>query len=437
MLISCPTCPKAYEVAASAIPPEGREVRCSSCATVWFERGVDADLVAVQVEDAPGLTTDRDGGIGDFDFSDTPVEPSGLFDASPDVGEMVDPTEARLAASIAAAVFANAPEAADDQVMPLGFSQAPERVGGPGPGPQPPILESSLRLMHGADAETTGRDAADSLLVDAGQPETGTAVIVHAPQAVSVETSTGASGGARGGARGGEAPHFRSQALIDPIAHLWSGIRSAAGSLIGRGKGDPSHRVATPGSKAAARFRARARSRARNRLTPTRIFGWVLWASSAASIAVVAVTQQAWVQDQWPRTARAYDWFTPDVGPEVTLADVRTRYAESPAGPILELRGTLINESAAPILPHLSLTTQAKVGEDQVQSISISHAPVPSRGERPFVIRAKLPEGTVRAQLAYAPDTKAPDRRQFVLQQTGSGWGSALPPMLPAQNKMR
>lgn len=45
MLISCPTCPKVYRVAASAIPPEGREVRCSACGSVWHEHGIEAELL--------------------------------------------------------------------------------------------------------------------------------------------------------------------------------------------------------------------------------------------------------------------------------------------------------------------------------------------------------------------------------------------------------
>ncbi|MEM9234278.1 MAG: zinc-ribbon domain-containing protein, partial [Pseudomonadota bacterium] len=47
MLISCPSCPKMYRVPASAIPPEGREVSCSACGTVWHEQGLEAEVVSV------------------------------------------------------------------------------------------------------------------------------------------------------------------------------------------------------------------------------------------------------------------------------------------------------------------------------------------------------------------------------------------------------
>lgn len=45
MLISCPLCPKSYRVPDDAIPPEGRDVSCSACGTVWFEPGAASDLL--------------------------------------------------------------------------------------------------------------------------------------------------------------------------------------------------------------------------------------------------------------------------------------------------------------------------------------------------------------------------------------------------------
>ena len=46
MILACPDCHKTYRVPASAVPPGGREVRCSACGAAWYERGAAARLVA-------------------------------------------------------------------------------------------------------------------------------------------------------------------------------------------------------------------------------------------------------------------------------------------------------------------------------------------------------------------------------------------------------
>ena len=38
MRLSCPTCDAVYEVPQGAIPDGGRDVQCSNCGTVWFQR---------------------------------------------------------------------------------------------------------------------------------------------------------------------------------------------------------------------------------------------------------------------------------------------------------------------------------------------------------------------------------------------------------------
>ncbi|MCA3254352.1 MAG: zinc-ribbon domain-containing protein, partial [Alphaproteobacteria bacterium] len=35
MIIACPSCGKRYQLADSAIGPEGRKVRCAACGETW------------------------------------------------------------------------------------------------------------------------------------------------------------------------------------------------------------------------------------------------------------------------------------------------------------------------------------------------------------------------------------------------------------------
>ena len=50
MRLTCPNCGARYEVDDSMIPPEGRDVQCSNCATTWFQPGRRTDT-------APGGVT--------------------------------------------------------------------------------------------------------------------------------------------------------------------------------------------------------------------------------------------------------------------------------------------------------------------------------------------------------------------------------------------
>ena len=55
MLIVCPSCEAQYQVAESAIPPEGREVQCSSCQNIWHQEPKSAvsasKPVAIQADE--------------------------------------------------------------------------------------------------------------------------------------------------------------------------------------------------------------------------------------------------------------------------------------------------------------------------------------------------------------------------------------------------
>ncbi len=46
MRLTCPNCDAHYEVDASVIPDEGRDVQCSNCNTTWFQAGPDTEKEA-------------------------------------------------------------------------------------------------------------------------------------------------------------------------------------------------------------------------------------------------------------------------------------------------------------------------------------------------------------------------------------------------------
>lgn len=53
MRITCPNCGAQYEVAADAIPAQGRDLQCSACGHVWFVAGATAEPEPEPVAEAP------------------------------------------------------------------------------------------------------------------------------------------------------------------------------------------------------------------------------------------------------------------------------------------------------------------------------------------------------------------------------------------------
>jgi predicted Zn finger-like uncharacterized protein len=203
MRLTCPNCSARYEVDDSMIPPEGRDVQCSNCATTWFQPGRRSDRRPTSVQVARGAAAQTDPAAAEAGPDERSQDADASADAAPAgrprpsqdldpalreilreeaereaqlrraaaVPDPVEtqeefaldpadpPIEGRLRAEIAAA------QAAADR----GVSEAPE----PAPEPEPPIsrrdllpdieeLNSSLRDTgdrSGAEDSTTDIDA--------------------------------------------------------------------------------------------------------------------------------------------------------------------------------------------------------------------------------------------------------------------------------------
>jgi len=50
MRLTCPNCSARYEVDDSLVPPEGRDVQCSNCATTWFQPGNRTQVEEIESE---------------------------------------------------------------------------------------------------------------------------------------------------------------------------------------------------------------------------------------------------------------------------------------------------------------------------------------------------------------------------------------------------
>lgn len=67
MRLTCPNCNARYEVDDSLIPPEGRDVQCSNCATTWFQPGNRARVEEPQGAPAtPAPRRDLDPALRDI-----------------------------------------------------------------------------------------------------------------------------------------------------------------------------------------------------------------------------------------------------------------------------------------------------------------------------------------------------------------------------------
>ena len=158
MRLTCPKCAAQYEVPEAAIPAAGREVQCSGCNAVWFQKHpgpvapapVDATEPTATAEDpppgpetAPAPQRQLDPAVADILRAEADRERS---------------ARAAEAAGAMPAEAAAAPDAGDTPHAPHDTARhpattAPSQTGGAAPGPAPsPQIEDAAASPSPADA---------------------------------------------------------------------------------------------------------------------------------------------------------------------------------------------------------------------------------------------------------------------------------------------
>lgn len=91
MRLTCPNCSARYEVDDSLVPPEGRDVQCSNCATTWFQPGNRSRMeeVETEIEDAPII--DQEDGQEDEQEDEGPApEPPTRRELDPAIRDLLN-----------------------------------------------------------------------------------------------------------------------------------------------------------------------------------------------------------------------------------------------------------------------------------------------------------------------------------------------------------
>ncbi|MEM9988079.1 MAG: zinc-ribbon domain-containing protein, partial [Pseudomonadota bacterium] len=233
MLISCPACPKMYEVPESSIPPGGREVRCTACNTVWFE----APRVAMADQKGPEERGQKLVREGEEALNDAKMPMASVLPAAPLQAQQTQ--EGRVA---------------EEPRAELPLSREPRPVEAAQTHAQPQIQaqaqnEPQIQVISSPEKE---KDKIDKAAFKVSRP-------FEKEERPAREDGVSLSPWAQLYQRAG----FFVGNLFDQLTQIWQR----------RGDVVPS----TPGEAAAAAFRAKARAHQRNRLTPSRLLGWGLW----------------------------------------------------------------------------------------------------------------------------------------------------------------
>ncbi|WP_031552478.1 zinc-ribbon domain-containing protein [Parvularcula oceani] len=347
MLISCPECETDYRVPASAIPPGGREVRCSACEATWFERGEMAQVVAAAASGADVTPPRRPGGGGTSQ-------------------------RARRAPEALPAKRSSTRSVAPGEILPPALS--PARV-----------QQQALVTVFTEEARFT--------------EEAGRAVAEAVPSRMPAPSRIGSA-----------------------AARLRDGLMAALGTW--RAEEAP----ASPGDAAARDTRRRLQVHAANRMTPLRLLGWTAWIASLAGLVFLLVARQDLVRSVFPPAASIYERIAPSAPPPGLRVEARLeRFGLSSEGPVAELRGLVRNAGASAAVPSLALAVTTAEGEE-VQTLPLPRVSLPPAGERPFTVRALVPEGAQGLRLQVSPAQGGVERMPVPVAATPAG--HAGPPRL-------
>ncbi len=106
MRIVCPNCNAQYEIDPALLPPEGREVQCSGCGTVWFQKPGETTPIAAASQPELSAAPDK--------AAQPAAEPTPEPDTPPEP-DAPEPTE--MAAPQSPPPVTSAPKPVDEKVL--------------------------------------------------------------------------------------------------------------------------------------------------------------------------------------------------------------------------------------------------------------------------------------------------------------------------------
>ena len=169
MRLICPNCGAQYEVDDAVIPEAGRDVQCSACGQLWFQKS--RAMLEAEEDGTPEVLAAPEGWeIPEEDLPEAPEEAvpeAGRADASPAGPEAEEPEEpddaalaealAEIAAEVAPAEVAQAEEAIAEPSPAPAPDPEPAPVAEPAPPPQRRTLDDSLLAILREEAEREAR----------------------------------------------------------------------------------------------------------------------------------------------------------------------------------------------------------------------------------------------------------------------------------------
>ena len=158
--------------------------------------------------------------------------------------------------------------------------------------------------------------------------------------------------------------------------------------------------------RAIRKARRRAEARYKNRLTPLAAVGWITLAGLIGVVGFAGYRFRNDIVAYYPKAAEAYQAVGIDANPYgLRIENVAHRVAMSTAGPTIEIRGRLSNQSSSAVVPPL-LQAEALGPRGELLSrwtFSANGAEVPEGASVDFTTRAPAPDGVTEIALSFTP----------------------------------